>query len=35
MTMNDKDSNQEKYPPWAPYALIMALMLLAYLTIAF
>ena len=35
MTMNDKDSNQEKYPPWAPYALIMALMLLAYLTIQY
>lgn len=33
MTMNDMDGNQEKYPSWAPYALIMALLLLAYLTI--
>ena len=35
MTMNDMDGKQEKYPPWAPYALIMALLLLAYLTIQY
>jgi cell division protease FtsH len=31
MTMNNKDSNQERYPQWAPYALIMALLLMVYL----
>ena len=35
MTMNDMDGKQEKYPPWAPHAQIMALLLLAYLTIQY
>ena len=29
---NDTNGKQEKYPPWAPYVLIMALLLMAYLS---
>jgi cell division protease FtsH len=30
--MNDTNGKQEKYPPWAPYVLIMVLLLVAYLS---